>query len=211
MRPSSTLVLGREVGGGGGGPYPGKTLPTLQTDNSDLNTADGTNFIYSYAGHSDILHLDTSLSWPDFALDNMPSDFISMDTLYVNCKARKSASGDDRQTVGFKIKDGTNYTSPIANPLAKDSGGVDAADNGEVEGDSSSIDSWLETHNDLTASWVTTGAIEFPTLDTSASKATWDGAYVWIQQDYFKTKGGDGNIVQIDWIEFTGTYTGSTP
>lgn len=47
----------------------------------------------------------------------------------------------------------------------------------------------------------------FAYVNTGASKATWGGASVELTQTYTRTKGNDAIHIEVDFTEFTGTYT----
>jgi len=210
MRPSSTLVLGRELPTGGG-PYSGKTLPATQTDNTNLDVADGTNtIIIDNPNHKGVYSIHNTIPQPaHIQLDNMPSDFISMDSFSVNIKYRKGPAGgnnDDLWTIACRVTLGSNWTPTTATDIiAHSSTTLD-----QSFPDDTQTASWHLVDGDSPDSWTTSGAVAFSSVQ-AADKTDWDGAHIWLGQMRNQVMGGDGDQIEVDWVEFTGTYTGSSP
>lgn len=122
------------------------------------------------------------------ALDNVPADFGTMDTLSWAVEYRQQNMADDTIALNIRIMNGATVLA------AADSGGTFATVNGNIL-----------TTVDLREP--VAGYTAFAYVNTSASKSTWDGASVELQQVITKSKGADGIFVEVDWVEFSGTYT----
>lgn len=148
---------------------------------SPLNADDTTYLVHA---------ADTDADVQSSALDNMPSDFSSMDTgLQMDVVRRLDlARDDDDYSYQVRIVNGATILA------ADTSGGAYAP----------------ATAIAVTTTAETTDTVSFSYVNTGASKATWDGATVEFQQTYAKTKGGDGTKVIYDTILLVGTYTSST-
>ena len=118
-------------------------------------------------------------------LDNVDTDFDNMETLL--WKVEYLQVGRDDDTVGLDVRI-MNGATVLA---AADAGGT-----------------WVVVDADVTnTSDITAGPTAFVYVNTSASKADWDGASVELRQNWSKSKGGDGVHIEVDFAEFTGTYT----
>ena len=118
-------------------------------------------------------------------LDNMDADFGNMDTL--SWKVEYLQVGRDDDTVGLDVRI-MNGATVLA---AADAGGT-----------------WVVVDADVTNTTdVTAGPTAFVYVNTAASKTEWDGASVELRQNWSKSKGGDGVHIEVDFAEFTGTYT----
>lgn len=120
-----------------------------------------------------------------FLLADMPSDFVSMDTLSFAVRAKVANRVDDHFVFYLRIVDsaGTLLTDNII---------VDTTFGGTL---TSALTNYSGT---------------FATV-VDGDKATWDGAILVLQQTYLVTGGTDAfSAIQVDAVEFTGTYTAGT-
>ena len=119
------------------------------------------------------------------ALDNMPSDFDSMDTgLAWHVSYSVVGRSDDTYGLSVRIINGATILA------AATSGGTPATVNANVTNTSD-----------------TTGSVAFAYVNTGASKALWDGATWEFTQAYSKSKGSDGGHIRLNAAWVTGTYT----
>jgi len=125
------------------------------------------------------------------AMDNIADgDFVTMDTLSIDVEYSLTGPGDDDvQQLLVRIMNGTTVLA------AADSGGT-----------------FKELVANVTNTTDTnTGAIAFDYVNTTASKTTWDGASVEIEQIYTKNKGNDNVAIRVDHVIISGTYTPLIP
>ena len=119
------------------------------------------------------------------ALDDTDADFATMTTLSHRVEYRVSAApGDDTYGLSIRIVNGATILA------AADSGGTFV-----------NINSNVTNTTDTTSS-----STAFAYVNTTADKATWDGASVELRQTYSKTKGPDVVHIEVDFVDFTGTY-----
>lgn len=120
------------------------------------------------------------------ALDNMPTDFVTMDFCNMRVEYRQQGRVDDTLILGVRIMNGTQVLA------AATSGG----DFGVV-------------NNNILNTTDTIGNESFTYVNTSATKADWDAAVVELQQTINRSMGADGCHIEVDWIKLEGSYTGS--
>lgn len=129
-----------------------------------------------------------------YALDNVDSDFLSMNTLSWSVVAAIRdtipVSGGDDYTLGIRIVNGATILA------AADAGGTFTTVTTFTPGATGGA---FSTFGSPTA---------FAYVNQTANRATWDGANVEISQTHVQSKGGDGNAIQVDYVQFTGTYDG---
>ena len=118
-----------------------------------------------------------------FAFDNVPANFLSMDTLTLAVEASLAIVPDnDTYTFTAKISNGgTDYTDTISF--------------GDVTSNTDST--FGPTAFTLTAAGL------------SATQAEWNAATLDLIQTHGQTKGGDGNNIRVDLAQLDGTYTES--
>ena len=144
---------------------------------SPLNANDATRHAFTN---------DIDLEVASYALADVPIDFGTMDA-NPSWQVDYSVVGyaDDSYGLQIRIVNGATILA------AADAGGtfsdVDLA-----------ITSATDTLSSVTA---------FAYTNTTANKATWNGASVEIRQLYLKTKGNDVGHVEVDYVAITGTYT----
>ena len=144
---------------------------------SPLNANDATRHAFTN---------DIDLEVASYALADVPIDFGTMDA-NPSWQVDYSVVGyaDDSYGLQIRIVNGATILA------AADAGGtfsdVDLA-----------ITSATDTLSSVTA---------FAYTNTTANKATWNGASVEIRQLYLKTKGNDAGHVEVDYVAITGTYT----
>tara|TARA_R110000787_G_C13443394_1_gene446748 strand:- start:25313 stop:26932 length:1620 start_codon:yes stop_codon:yes gene_type:complete len=129
---------------------------------------------------------DTDLETSAHALGNTPADFNTMDA-NPSWQVDYSVVGYADDTYGLQIRI-VNGATILA---AADSGGT-----------FSDVDLAITSATD-----VLSAVTAFAYTNTTANKATWDGASVEIRQLYSKSKGNDGGHVEVDYVAITGTYT----
>lgn len=118
------------------------------------------------------------------ALNDTPSDFGTMATgLQMQVEYRQQGRSDDTLRLLARIVNGATI-------LAAD----DAA--GVFELVSSSVTNTTDTTTTITFSFV----------NTTANKATWDGASVELQQDHQQSMAADGCHIEVDTIQLVGNY-----
>ena len=125
-----------------------------------------------------------------FTLANVDTDLGNMDTLLFNARwqVNLNSSVDDNVQMGFRLMSGATVLA------ASTSGGA-----------MQFIAAAARTPTTLT----TTGATAFSFVNTTATKAQWDAAELEIENNYagFMAKDTNKIHVELDTIEFTGTYT----
>lgn len=150
---------------------------------SPVNDSDATQHNFS---------ADTSQNTNVATLDNMPGDFLTMDssgfTLHVECQLDGAGSGDT-----YHLLAGIRKTSS-GTQLA----GGPVSGNATVDSDVAHT-TWTTFDVDLS------GAGGY--VDVTATKADWDAADVWLQQAYTKDMGGDNQFIQVRRAWITGNYT----
>jgi len=118
-------------------------------------------------------------------ISDTPSDFATCTNfLQYFCEYRQTGLNDDTISLGVYIANGTTML----------------AGNSSTLGDAQIIDADVTNTTDTTAGTV------FNWVNTTADKATWDGALAYLVQDYQPFKGGDGARVEVDFCNFTGSY-----
>jgi hypothetical protein len=119
-------------------------------------------------------------------LNDTPADFASMDNLTFTVEySLTTPRTDDVYSFLIRIVNGATILA------AADAGGTFTTV-------SASVTSTIDT---------TTGPTAWGYVNTLASKATWDGATIELQQGYAKTKGGDGTSIRVDTFSINGNYT----
>ena len=120
-----------------------------------------------------------------FTLGNTPVNFDFMNSLDFTIEYRVQSRNDDIVGLRVRIVNGATILA------ASNSGGTFFSVNPTVTNTSDFTD----------------GPNSFPYVNTGASKATWDGASVEIEQTYNQTMGPDDAFLEIDYFELTGDYT----
>lgn len=119
------------------------------------------------------------------ALDDTPFDFETMDSgLQITVEYRQAGRSDDQLGLSVRIVNGGTILA------ASDAGGTFQTVNGNV----------LNTAD-------TTTTPTFGFVNTTASKAVWDGAVVELNQNYSQNMGPDNARIEVDTILLVGTYT----
>lgn len=121
-----------------------------------------------------------------FLLEDTPGDFDNMDTVSITVRCRTGNRVDDFLTLLSKIVavDGTLLAS--------------GASAGNMQ---------LLSFNG-SSTMTTLSPISFPTINTTATKAQWDGAILQLRQGYAVTGGTDAfTSYVVDGVEINGTYT----
>ena len=157
------------------------TLTTLNAA-SPLNASDAARAEFVNATTPQVL---------SYALDNVDTNFDTMDTLTFSIQYRLSeASVDDTFDLNIRIVNGATILA------AANSGGT-------FQSVASNITTTTDTYNTATG---------FTYVNTTADKATWDGASVELQHNVGKSKGWDGVVIEANHAIFDGTYTlGAAP
>lgn len=158
------------------------TLPTLSVPSGGATASSDD----TYASFT----IDTTETL-NSTLSGIPADFESMDGLnwtFEYNQTGRDASNPDTYALSVRIVNGATILA------AADSGGTFAT-----------VDSDVTNTTD-----VTLGPTAFAYVNTSASKATWEGATVEYQQTYSQFKAADGGNIRVDYIALTGTYTQSS-
>lgn len=152
------------------------TLPSTVAA-SPLNSSDDSRLIFTADTDGEVLSR---------ALNDMPTDFQTMDTLSWQVEYSLSAArSDDTYGLSIRIVNGATILA------AADSGGT-----------------FTTVASNITNTTDTTSAVTaFAYVNTSANKATWDGASVELRQNYTQSKGKDVVSVRVDYTVFTGTYS----
>lgn len=133
--------------------------------------------------------VDTDLEVLSRALDDVDTDLLNMDTLTFNAEySLTGANDDDTYSLRIRIVNGTTILA------AADSGGT-----------FQTVDSNITSTTDITS-----GVVSFSYVNTTATKADWNGASVELQQGWLKNKSGDGVAIRVDQVIFDGTYTSGT-
>ncbi|HZL94116.1 MAG TPA: hypothetical protein VFB99_10745 [Vicinamibacterales bacterium] len=122
----------------------------------------------------------------DFALGDTPSDFGNMDTLSVQLRYLQSGlSNNTWDSLRARV-----FQSDGTTPLT----------------DERTVASSITTTSATNSS-----ALAFTGVNTSANKATWDGAIVRLFWGVTRTKGGDTHSLRVTAAQITGTYTAASP
>jgi hypothetical protein len=170
------------------------TGSTPWTSHPTGNLGDNNDGTYGY----DATNVDGSFdqSWE---LDNVDSDLGNMDTLDVILRYARDANNANKlwTSLQCRIMDSTN-TTVLAGAT------------------STPATAWATLASSITTTTVTaTSSYQFDTtgyLNTTANKATWDGALVQIRINTDRLKGGNTDQFRVHEADFTGTYTiASTP
>lgn len=120
-----------------------------------------------------------------FALDDVDTDFLSMDTASWTIEYRQQNRADDTVGLSLRVMSGAIVLA------ADDSGGTFVTVNSNVTNTTDTTD----------------GPTSFAYVNTGATETDWNNATVEIQQTYSKTKGNDGVRIDVDMFELTGTYS----
>lgn len=150
---------------------------------SPLNNSDSTLFTFT---------TDTTEVSTVTALDNTPGDFATMDdtgfTLHVRYALTGTRSDDVYELLaGITDSGGTTMLAGATTTTRKQiSGSVDGTTIVQADVDLSGANGYV---------------------DTTANKATWDGALVSVGQTHTKTKGNDGLAIVVYQVWITGNYT----
>lgn len=158
------------------------TLPTTNAA-SPLDAEDASYSSFTASTNNEVISV-ANLS--------MPADFATMDTLTASCRANVFNYSDD--TVSFRIRIMNGSTVLAASGSA---GGMitlitTAGWNGATNVDKNQ-----------------TGVFNY--VNTTATKAQWEGATVEIQQGYSASMANDGANIRADRVWFDGTYAAGTP
>lgn len=153
------------------------TLTALQAA-SPLDANDGTRLAFTANTDNEVL---------ERALDNVDADFLDMDTLSWQVDYRQQNRSDDTLGLGIAIVVGTKVLAGASETFASRFQTVDA-----------DVTNTTDTLTSVTA---------FTYVDLDADEAAWNNAVVQLQQSYTATMKADGAFVEVDFTEFTGTYT----
>jgi hypothetical protein len=126
--------------------------------------------------------LDTS-----FLLTDVDTDLGNVDTL--SWQVRYRVIGAQTNTRGLSIR------------IVRDSDGAVLAAN-DAGGTFQTVASPITV-----TTFTNSAVVAFNYVNTAASKADWNGARVEIRLSITKSMAGDTNGVQVDTLQFTGTYT----
>jgi hypothetical protein len=154
------------------------------------NGALGDNSDSTFGGFNTNATSSVNQGWE---LGNVDSDFDSMDTLEIVLRYAWSASVSnslwDTLEARIMAADGTTVLA------AANSGGT----------------LQVLVTNITNTTILNTSSIAFTYVNTSATKAQWDGAVVEIRITRTRSKGGDSAEQRVYEVDFTGTYTPSGP
>jgi len=132
---------------------------------------------------------DVDASDYKFALTDTPASFNSIKSL--SWQVRFALSGtppaSNKDTYGLSIRIVNGATILAA-------------------ADSSGTFQVIVSTTTMSTSFSNSAVTAFTYVNTSASKATWDGAIVELRQTYTQTASKDAHAVEVSAIEFTGTY-----
>ncbi len=171
------------VDGNGSGPRDWDTQAFGDIDEG-IGAADGT-LIARNSGTPGGEDADTS-----FTLSDTNSNFDTMDTFLFNLRwlVNLNSSVDDNVAIEVRVINGATILAAAA-----------------VGGGFEQIAAPARTPTSLT----NTGATAFTFVNTTATKTQWDGAEVEIRNNYVNNMSKDTNKihVEVDTLEFTGTYT----
>lgn len=138
----------------------------------DDTTAGDGDFLFTPTGDSGLL---------TFNLTDMPADFVTMNSLDVEIRhargdtsAGSAGAGDDTWTFVLEVTDATGSTFLCNNITVESS----------------------------TQGWATKTEVISLTVNTTADKATWDGARVTMNADLTTSMGNDGHRIWLDFVRF---------
>jgi len=123
------------------------------------------------------------------AIDNTPSDFVSMDTFLWEVQCRVVSRVDDTFALAIRVVNGATILA------AANSGGTFTVVSSSVTSSTN----------------ISIGPTAFAYVNTAANKTTWDGASVEVQVTFTQQMGPDGASLVVEHVVFTGTYTPSGP
>jgi len=133
-----------------------------------------------------------------FQLNDMPADFVTMDT-GLNIKVRYNKFDDDNG----------NDVVTLSAQIVRADGTTELAGNSAPE--------TIETHDmgggtcgTGGCGWTTDAAFTFTSVDTTADKSVWDGAELELTWTYNKTGPPDNTEIRISAVELNGAYTQAT-
>lgn len=177
--PSPILINGNGVG-----PRQWTTQGFTAVDEG-ISAADGQIIRGASPGGSENRGTDLDTS---FTLTDMPSDFGTMADLSWQVRYQAdNATGDDTLTLGIRIVNGALILA------AADSGGT-----------------FQTVRTGLNSTWPTTQTnspvTAFTYVNTTASRATWNGAEVELRSTHSQDMGPDDNTCIVDTLQFTGNY-----
>jgi hypothetical protein len=121
------------------------------------------------------------------ALDNVDEHFLTMDSLSWTVEYSQEFRVDDTLDLRIRIVNGATI-------LAAATAG----------GNFQTVAANVTNTADETA-----GPTPFAYVNTTADKATWNGASVELEQVFTATMMADGCRIRVDWVEFTGEFTPS--
>jgi len=164
------------------------TLPTLLSTSNNTITAVDT-IRYNFPDDIEIVHT--------FFIESTPDEFDSMDTLSWTAVYRVDPVNYADDVYGLEVR-----------ILTSDQLTVLAGASSTLASSWTTIDSTVNNTTDATA-----GPTSFAYVNTTATKAQWDEAWVELRQTYTKTRGGDAANIEVNYVAFTGTFTAgpSTP
>src|SRR3989344_520727 len=130
-----------------------------------------------------------------FQLNDMPADFGTMDT-GLNIKVRYN-----------KFDDGSSHdTVTLGAQIVQADGSTELAGNSGPQ----TIESHSSGCGTGGCGWTTDAAFTFTSVNTTANKATWDGAELELTWTYTKPQSPDDVEIRISAVELNGAYTAAT-
>lgn len=162
---------------------------TKDADGANAFDVDGDNVLNDDSDSTGCLHTqNTSLvEEAYYVLPDMPANFVSMDSLSIQVRHQGLTSHGNTTVVGVIRVYKADRTTGLHTALI-------AVANG-----------------DWTDAAATTSATAVSGLNTTATKADWDGAVVLVGIQRTRSKGGDSGSFGILEVWITGTYTPSGP
>lgn len=184
------------------------TLPTLIPTSDAVGSfggftdnAGGTTNLYTKVDETIAGAVDTNdyiqggaLANVGFLFTDMPADFVSMSSLSIQLRYAESGRVDDTVAITARVFD------PTAGGLTTMAG----ATSGPLTPSKQTI-----VVSATSTAFANSSVVAFVYLDTTANKASWDGARIELDVVITTTKGADGAVAKISAVELTGTYTAS--
>lgn len=173
-------------------------LPTLRPSSGQFGTT--SNWTERWSDYIDDpisaphdISVNTSASstgWIHYGLTDTPLDFESMATLTIQVRYNVPGRTDDTLTLHWRItaSDETTVLAGASSTLA-------------------SSYSNLNINHAVGTTFTNTSILAPAYLNTTATKAQWDGAKLWFNMTYTTSMGNDGAVVNITAMDIDGTYT----
>lgn len=172
MASLGTIALGNYDAGNSSDTSTNGSDPLLEV----IASADDADYAYDNANN-------THTGIAAFALDNMPGDFGTMNSVSINLRY-----GKDTHT-------GTNTWDSLAAQIVQSDGSTALTDNTTIV--SGPITTTTATNS---------GATTLTNPDTTSGASIWNGAIVLIRFGITKSKGGDSDQERVYAAEVTGDY-----